>query len=61
MFVDGVRIAEENLQPEDRFVLFDLAGDSLLEPITGEDPSFRVTCYDPRLMARLMRLVVIDT
>ena len=25
-FVDGVRIAEENVQPEDRFVLFDLGG-----------------------------------
>jgi uncharacterized protein (DUF362 family) len=51
-FVDGVRIADENLQPEDQFVLFDLAGDSLLEPITDDDPTFRVTCYDPRLMAK---------
>jgi uncharacterized protein (DUF362 family) len=51
-FVDGVRIADENVQPEDQFVLFDLANESLLEPITGEDPSFRVTCYDPRLMAK---------
>jgi len=51
-FVDGVRIADENVQSEDHFVLFDLAGESLLEPITRDDPAFRVTCYDPRLMAK---------
>src|SRR6185369_9413073 len=51
-FVDGVRIAEENVQSEDRFVLFDLGAESLLEPITDENSSFRVTCYDPRLMAK---------
>jgi len=51
-FVDGVRIADENVQSEDHFVLFDLADQSLLEPITGDNPSFRVTCYDPRLMAK---------
>ena len=51
-FVDGVRIADENVQPEDHFVLFDLAGESLLEPITDENGSFRVTCYDPRMMAK---------
>lgn len=51
-FVNGVRVASENLVAEDRFVLFDLSGDSLLEPITGEESSFRVTCYDPRLLAR---------
>ena len=47
----GVRVAAENLQPEDQFVLFDLGHDSLLEPITRDD-AFRVTWYDPRLMAR---------
>ncbi|HEX5736727.1 MAG TPA: DUF362 domain-containing protein [Blastocatellia bacterium] len=52
VFVDGVRIASENLQDEDRFVLFDLGRESLLEPITDGKASFRVTCYDPRLMAR---------
>jgi uncharacterized protein (DUF362 family) len=52
VFVDGVRIASENLQTEDRFVLFDLGRESLLEPITDGTGSFRVTCYDPRLMAR---------
>ena len=51
-FIDGVRVADENRQSEDRFVLFDLAGDSLLEPVTDDDPSFRVTCYDPRLLAK---------
>ncbi|MEK6302017.1 MAG: DUF362 domain-containing protein [Acidobacteriota bacterium] len=49
---NGVRVAAENLQPEERFVLFDLAGDSLLEPVTDDRSSFRVTCYDPSLMAR---------
>jgi hypothetical protein len=49
---DGVRVASENLQPLDHFVLFDLGRESLLEPITDEREAFRVTCYDPRLMAR---------
>jgi uncharacterized protein (DUF362 family) len=48
----GLRMAAENRLPEDRFVLFDLGRNSLLEPITGARPSFRVTCYDPGLMAR---------
>lgn len=51
-FVGGVRVADENVQPEDQFVLFDLASESLLEPVTNEDPTFRVTCYDPRLLAK---------
>jgi uncharacterized protein (DUF362 family) len=51
-FVDGARVASENLQPEDRFVLFDLGHESLLEPVTTTEGAFRVTCYDPRLMAR---------
>lgn len=50
---DGrVRHASEGVQPEDRFTLFDLGGESLLEPITDESGNFRVTCYDPRLLAR---------
>jgi hypothetical protein len=32
--VHGVRVAAENVQPEDRFVLFDLGSQSLLEPIS---------------------------
>lgn len=51
-FVEGVRVAEENLQPEENFVLFDLGGESLLEPITNGRDRFRVTCYDPKLLAR---------
>ena len=52
VFVDGVRMAEEGRQAEENFVLFDLGGRSLLEPITDGEGSFRVTCYDPRLLAR---------
>jgi uncharacterized protein (DUF362 family) len=51
-FVGGVRHAAEGVQSEERFLLFDLAGESLLEPITDGQDSFRVTCYDPRLLAR---------
>jgi uncharacterized protein (DUF362 family) len=51
-YVNGVRVADENVLPEDEFVLFDLGADSLLEPITDEKDDFRVTCYDPRLMAK---------
>jgi uncharacterized protein (DUF362 family) len=51
VFVDGVRIPAEELLAEDRFVLFDLGQDSLLEPITDSRRSFRVTCYDPRMLA----------
>ena len=49
--VGGVRQATENLLPEDEFVLFDLGRESLLEPITDQGQNFRVTCYDPRLLA----------
>ena len=52
VFVGGVRVADENRQPADRFVLFDLGDASLLEPITDGQESFRVTCYDPRMLAR---------
>jgi uncharacterized protein (DUF362 family) len=53
--VHGIRKAEEDRQPEDRFTLFDLGRDSLLEPISNEEERFRVTWYDPRLMARTHR------
>lgn len=52
VFRDGVRVSAEDLQPEDRYALFDLAGESFLEPITDDDASFRVTRYDPRLLAK---------
>ena len=51
-YLNGVRVADENLLPEDEFVLFDLASESLLEPITDDKDDFRVTCYDPRLLAK---------
>lgn len=52
VFRDGVRVAAENLRDESEFTLFDLGGESLLEPITDESGAFRVTCYDPRLMRK---------
>jgi uncharacterized protein (DUF362 family) len=51
-YVNGVRVAEENVLSEEEFVLFDLGAESLLEPITDDKDDFRVTCYDPRLMAK---------
>lgn len=51
-YVNGVRLADENVLPEDEFVLFDLGSESLLEPITDDKDDFRVTCYDPRLLAK---------
>lgn len=52
VFENGVRIAKEGLRPIDDFVLFDLGKESLLEPITTDQPNFRVTSYDPAAMAR---------
>jgi uncharacterized protein (DUF362 family) len=52
VLVHGVRVAAENLQSEDRFVLFDLGRQSLLEPISAAQNPFRVAWYDPRLMAK---------
>jgi hypothetical protein len=52
VLVHGVRVASEDLQPEDRFVLFDLGRESLLEPISATQNPFRVAWYDPRLMAK---------
>jgi uncharacterized protein (DUF362 family) len=37
------------------YVLFDLGRDSLLEPISRPEGRFRVTMYDPRVMARAHR------
>jgi hypothetical protein len=36
----------------ENYVLFNLGNDSLLEPLTDDHHGFRVTCYDPRLMAK---------
>lgn len=52
VLVHGVRVAEENLQSAEDFVLFDLGGESLLEPVSGNGNHFRVAWYDPRLMAK---------
>ena len=48
----GVRLAAENKIPLDQFVLFDFGANSLLEPVSKDSNPFRVTCYDPRLMAK---------
>ena len=52
VLVNGVRLAAENLQAEDQFVLFNLGRDSLLEPVSDNANRFRVAWYDPRLMAK---------
>lgn len=52
VITDGVRVAEENRQSTENYVLYNLGKDSLLEAITDDKNSFRVTRYDPRLMAK---------
>jgi len=52
VLLHGVRVAAENLQPENHFTLFDLGRESLLEPISTSDNRFRVAWYDHRLMAK---------
>ncbi|MGA2003788.1 MAG: DUF362 domain-containing protein [Terriglobales bacterium] len=52
VLVHGVRVAEENLQSEDHFTLFNLGRESLLEPISDGENRFRVAWYDHRLMAK---------
>ena len=51
-FKNGVRSAQENRRAAEKYVLFNLGKDSLLEPLTDGKDSFRVTNYDPRLMAK---------
>jgi len=51
-FEKGIRVAEEDKVDVTRYALFDLGRDSLLEPVTTEEPLFRVTCYDPKFLAR---------
>ena len=48
----GVRVAVEGVRAEENYVRFNLGADSLLEPLTDDKNSFRVTSYDPRLMAK---------
>jgi uncharacterized protein (DUF362 family) len=52
VFEDGVRLASEDQRSMEDFVLFDLGRDSLLEPITNGNAAFRVTKYDPAMMAK---------
>lgn len=52
VLVHGVRVASENLQPIERFRLFDLGKDSVLEPISNGEDRFRVAWYDHRLLAK---------
>lgn len=51
VFVNGIRIANEDKQAGENYVLYNLGKESLLEPLTDRKKSFRVTNYDPRLMA----------
>jgi hypothetical protein len=46
----GTRI--ENHRKMEEFVLFDMKGESLLEPLAADAGKFRVTMYDPDLMRR---------
>jgi uncharacterized protein (DUF362 family) len=52
VLVHGVRVASENLQPIERFTLFNLGRESVLEPISNGEERFRVAWYDHRLLAK---------
>lgn len=52
VFRNGIRVAFEDQLPLDQFILFDLGSESLLEPITDNRGSFRVTQYDPQEMCK---------
>jgi len=43
----------KDLHPMSDYIVFDLASNSYLEPITTPDNKFRVTCYDPDRMAEV--------
>jgi uncharacterized protein (DUF362 family) len=49
---DGTRIAEDNRRPLERYVMFDLRERSRLHAIGAQASRFRVTCYDPSILAR---------
>ena len=53
--VAGVLIQDEDQRSLEDFVLFDLREQSLLEPVSGRNPAFRVTQYDPRKMRETHR------
>ncbi|HEY1939987.1 MAG TPA: DUF362 domain-containing protein [Candidatus Angelobacter sp.] len=50
-FERGIRVATEHKVDVQQYALFDLGSDSLLESVTTDEPRFRVTCYDPKLLA----------
>jgi len=60
VMVEGVRVANENLQPLDDFRLFDLGRESMLEPISNGQHRFRVAWYDHRLLAKAHHRVCIN-
>jgi uncharacterized protein (DUF362 family) len=45
----------KNPREEGQYVLFDLGEESLLEPVSSPAGRFRVTCYDPDVLARAHR------
>jgi uncharacterized protein (DUF362 family) len=51
----GIREAKEDVVNRDRYSLFDLGADSILEPITTPEPRFRITGYDPKFLAETHR------
>ncbi|MBU5635998.1 DUF362 domain-containing protein [Geomonas sp. Red69] len=42
----------KDARSQDRFLLFDLKEDSLLEPVSKNNVAFRITCYDPDILAK---------
>ncbi len=52
---NGVRVVSEGNQPLQNYVLFDLGADSLLEPVSDDRDSFRVTRYSPAAMSQTHR------
>lgn len=45
----------EEARSKDDYVLFDLGADSLLEPVSYEGSRFRITCYNPDILAERHR------
>jgi uncharacterized protein (DUF362 family) len=48
----GQMSQKEDISPLERYVLFDIGSDSLLEPVSVPDGRFRVTRYDPGLLGK---------
>lgn len=46
---------EREVRGEDKFILFDLGKESLLEPVSSPVGRFRITCYDPDQLAERHR------